>query len=131
LRYKDDPLSYQAKNPEQSDNSAGAQQMTLEQLFEIIDDEAMDDLKAMICEAYKAGALAVHDNWLEGSNPDFTEAAHDYAAHLFGTRFWDTFMRLTKRAAKKSRVEYDGPGVDTQREATAPAGLADNMKTRD
>lgn len=40
-----------------------------------------DDMKDAIIAAYEAGALAVHENWQEDRDPDFTEAAHDYAAN--------------------------------------------------
>ena len=38
-------------------------------------------MKDAIIAAYEAGALAVHENWQEDRDPDFTEAAHDYAAN--------------------------------------------------
>ena len=41
--------------------------------------EAIHD---MIVKAYIAGATDVHNNWQEDRDPDFTEAAHDYAASL-------------------------------------------------
>lgn len=41
-----------------------------------------DDVKTAIIAAYEAGALAVHENWQEDRDPDFTEAAHDYAVSI-------------------------------------------------
>jgi hypothetical protein len=33
-----------------------------------------------VIKAYIAGATDVHEHWQEDSDPDFTEAAHDYAS---------------------------------------------------
>jgi hypothetical protein len=40
-----------------------------------IEEQRFDDLVS----GFKEGALAVHQNWQEDRDPDFTEAAHDYA----------------------------------------------------
>jgi hypothetical protein len=39
----------------------------------------MDELRDAIRHAYIAGALDVHGNWQEDRDPDFAEAASDYA----------------------------------------------------
>jgi hypothetical protein len=38
-------------------------------------------LREALEHAYCAGAMDVHENWQEDRDPDFTEAAHDYAAN--------------------------------------------------
>jgi hypothetical protein len=44
-------------------------------------DSAMaETLRDAVVAAYIAGATDVHNNWQEDRDPDFTEAAHDYAA---------------------------------------------------
>lgn len=41
---------------------------------------ARTDLKDHVVAAYEQGALDVHCNWQEDADPDFKEAAYDYAA---------------------------------------------------
>lgn len=48
----------------------------LVKMREALEEERRDAIIA----AYIAGALAVHKNWQEDRDPDFTEAAHDYAS---------------------------------------------------
>lgn len=42
--------------------------------------ELLDEVEGEIVGAYERGAMDVHRNWQEDSDPDFKEAAHDYAA---------------------------------------------------
>lgn len=39
-------------------------------------------LREAVIAAYIQGAMDVHNNWQEDRDPDFTEAAHDYASSL-------------------------------------------------
>lgn len=41
---------------------------------------ALEEMQAEIIAAYKQGALDVHNHWQDDRDPDFTEAAHDYAS---------------------------------------------------
>ncbi|MCH2239332.1 MAG: hypothetical protein MK060_15740 [Blastomonas sp.] len=46
------------------------------------DSDMVERVQDMLVAAYKAGATAVHNSWVEGTNgsePDFYEAASDYA----------------------------------------------------
>lgn len=44
-----------------------------------------DDIRTLIAAAYEAGALAVHQNWQEDREPDFSEAASDHVASVAET----------------------------------------------
>lgn len=47
-----------------------------------VGEDVVERVQDMLVAAYKAGATAVHNSWVEGTNgsePDFYEAASDYA----------------------------------------------------
>lgn len=40
---------------------------------------AAETMKMIVAEAFAAGCMAVHENYQPDRDPDFTEAANDYA----------------------------------------------------
>ncbi len=48
----------------------------------VVSVEQGEDVRGMVIAAFEAGCQAVHDNYQEDRDPDFTEAAHDYANSL-------------------------------------------------
>ena len=63
-------------NPDGPDAIAAIEELLAR--IEELEAEQQDE----IVDAYCAGALAVHENWQEGCDPCFKEAAYDYFAAL-------------------------------------------------
>lgn len=48
-------------------------------------DQNAGEVRSLVIAAFEAGCLAVHQNYHEDRDPDFTEAAIDYANHVLPT----------------------------------------------
>jgi hypothetical protein len=58
-----------------------------------------------VIKAYIAGATDVHEHWQEDNDPDFTEAAHDYASAALTST--DTVAEIAKLGTV-SLTSFDG-----------------------
>jgi hypothetical protein len=68
--------------------------------------ELVEKLEALVSEAYHDGALAVHNAWVAGhgqSEPDFGEAASDYAKSLEWT---STILTALRAQSGEGRALY-------------------------
>ena len=80
------------------------------------DSDMVKRVQDMLVAAYKAGATAVHNSWVEGTNgsePDFYEAASDYArAAIAAMGSADETRRAGLRAmvAMDEELDREHPG---------------------
>lgn len=97
-----------------------------------VGEDVVERVQDMLVAAYEAGATAVHNSWVEGTNggePDFYEAASDYARAAVAARPADSDM-VERVAFALWKGEADRAAPNVAKNRTLEAFADESADTR-